>query len=69
MQHIHVHTPSGASASPPQLFQAIPLLSVSTHQPEEVQGGQGSQITGYHTKRTSLSPTTHNAQLWLYLME
>ena len=61
--------PLETSASPPQLFQAILLLSVSSYQSEEVQGGQGLQIAGYHTERTSLSPTSHIAQPWLHLME
>ena len=63
MQHIHVHTSSGTSASPSQLFQAIPLPSVSSYQSEKVQGSQGSHIAGYYTKQTSLSLNTHIAQL------
>ena len=37
------------------------------HINQKIQGGQGSQIASYHTKRTNLSPTTHMAQVWLYL--
>ena len=68
MKHIHVRTPSGDQCQSPSPISSIPLLSVSSYQSEEVQGGQGSQIAGYRTNgrvcRRPANPPTHIAQLW-----